>query len=57
MDPIRLSQMDDIDLIAAMRSSKGYGGELAKRLDSPTSINGRSIQGLRMQERSAQTPG
>lgn len=34
MDPIRLSQMDDIDLIAAMRSSKGYGGELARRLDS-----------------------
>ncbi|MFA7036171.1 MAG: HD domain-containing protein, partial [Methanosarcina sp.] len=34
MDPFRLRQMDDIDLIAAMRSSKGYGGELARRLDS-----------------------
>ncbi|AKB27352.1 Putative dNTP triphosphohydrolase, Archaeal subgroup [Methanosarcina siciliae T4/M] len=34
LDPKRLRQMDDIDLVAAMRNSSGHGGELSKRLDA-----------------------
>lgn len=34
LDPSRLRQMDDTDLIAAMRNASGYGGELARRLDT-----------------------
>lgn len=34
LDPKRLRQMDDIDLIAAMRNSSGHGGELSRRLDA-----------------------
>ena len=34
LDPSRLRQMDDTDLIAAMRSASGHGGELARRLDA-----------------------
>lgn len=34
LDPAGLRQMDDIDLVAAMRKSRGHGGELARRLDS-----------------------
>ena len=34
LDPLRLRQMDDIDLIAAMRSATGYAGELSRLLDA-----------------------
>ncbi|KKG15389.1 HD domain-containing protein [Methanosarcina sp. 2.H.T.1A.15] len=34
LDPARLRQMDDTDLIAAMRNASGYAGELARRLDA-----------------------
>jgi HD superfamily phosphohydrolase len=34
LDPSRLRQMDDTDLIAAMRNASGYAGELARRLDA-----------------------
>ncbi|AKB35249.1 Putative dNTP triphosphohydrolase, Archaeal subgroup [Methanosarcina siciliae C2J] len=34
LDPKRLRQMDDIDLVAAMRNSSGHGEELSKRLDA-----------------------
>jgi len=34
LDPKRLRQMDDIDLIASMRNSSGHGGELTRRLDA-----------------------
>jgi uncharacterized protein len=34
LDPLELRQMDDIDLIAAMRKATGYAGELSKRLDA-----------------------
>jgi len=34
LDPFRLRQMDDIDLVAAMRNSTGYAEELSKRLDT-----------------------
>lgn len=33
LDPSGLRQMDDIDLVAAMRKATGYTGELSKRLD------------------------
>ncbi|HOW14453.1 HD domain-containing protein [Methanosarcina sp.] len=34
LDPFRLRQMDDTDLVSAMRNSKGHGGELARKLDA-----------------------
>jgi len=34
LDPSRLRQMDDIDLVAAMRNATGYAGELSRRLDT-----------------------
>lgn len=34
LDPFRLRQMDDIDLVAAMRNATGYAGELSRRLDA-----------------------
>ncbi len=34
LDPFRLRQMDDIDLLAAMRNATGYAGELSRRLDA-----------------------
>lgn len=34
LDPSGLRQMDDIDLVAAMRNSTGYAGELSRRLDA-----------------------
>mgnify|MGYP000988684431 CR=1 FL=1 len=34
LDPFKLRQMDDIDLIAAMRNSTGYAKELSRRLDT-----------------------
>lgn len=34
LDPLRLRQMDDIDLIAAMRNATGYAGELSRLLDA-----------------------
>ncbi len=34
LDPFRLRQMDDIDLIAAMRNATGYAGELSRLLDA-----------------------
>ena len=34
LDPSRLRQMDDIDLVAAMRNATGYAGELSRRLDA-----------------------
>lgn len=34
LDPFRLRQMDDIDLVAAMRNTTGYAGELSRRLDT-----------------------
>ncbi len=34
LDPFRLRQMDDIDLVAAMRNATGYAEELSKRLDT-----------------------
>lgn len=34
LDPFRLRQMDDIDLVAAMRNSTGYAEELSQRLDA-----------------------
>ena len=34
LDPSRLRQMDDTDLIAAMRNASGHAGELARRLDA-----------------------
>ncbi len=33
LDPSGLRQMDDIDLVAAMRKATGYAGELSRRLD------------------------
>ncbi|MDD4497643.1 MAG: HD domain-containing protein [Methanosarcinaceae archaeon] len=33
LDPLRLREMDDIDLVAAMRQAGGYAGELSRRLD------------------------
>jgi HD superfamily phosphohydrolase len=33
LDPSGLRQMDDIDLVAAMRKASGYAGELSRRLD------------------------
>lgn len=34
LDPSGLRQMDDIDLVAAMRNATGYAGELSRRLDA-----------------------
>jgi uncharacterized protein len=34
LDPFRLRQMDDIDLIAAMRNATGYAEELSRLLDA-----------------------
>ena len=34
LDSSGLRQMDDIDLVAAMRNAKGYAGELSRRLDA-----------------------
>jgi HD superfamily phosphohydrolase len=34
LDPAGLRQMDDIDLIAAMRKAMGYAGDLSRRLDA-----------------------
>lgn len=34
LDPSRLRQMDDTDLVAAMRKATGYAGELSRRLDT-----------------------
>jgi uncharacterized protein len=34
LDPSGLRQMDDIDLVAAMRKATGYAGELSRRLDA-----------------------
>jgi HD superfamily phosphohydrolase len=34
LDPGKLREMDDIDLIAAMRNAGGYTGELCKKLDT-----------------------
>jgi HD superfamily phosphohydrolase len=34
LDPSRLRQMDDIDLVAAMRNATGYAGEIARLLDA-----------------------
>jgi HD superfamily phosphohydrolase len=34
LDPFRLRQMDDIDLVAAMRTTTGYAGELSRLLDA-----------------------
>ncbi|MGI5993244.1 MAG: HD domain-containing protein [Methanosarcina sp.] len=34
LDPLRLRQMDDTDLIASMRNATGYAGELSRLLDA-----------------------
>lgn len=34
LDPLKLRQMDDIDLVAAMRCAGGRGGELSKNLEA-----------------------
>lgn len=34
LDPLRLRQMDDIDLVASMRNATGYAGELSRLLDA-----------------------
>lgn len=34
LDPFKLRQMDDIDLLAAMRSATGYAQDLSRRLDA-----------------------
>ncbi|MCC4765165.1 HD domain-containing protein [Methanosarcina sp. DH1] len=34
LDPFKLRQMDDIDLIASMRNAAGYAGELSRLLDA-----------------------
>ncbi|MCQ1536055.1 HD domain-containing protein [Methanosarcina sp. KYL-1] len=34
LDPSKLRQMDDIDLVAAMRRASGHGEELSRRLDT-----------------------
>lgn len=34
LDPSGLRQMDDIDLVAAMRKATGYAGEFSRRLDA-----------------------
>ena len=34
LDPFRLRQMDDIDLVASMRNAAGYAGELSRLLDA-----------------------
>jgi len=34
LDSFKLRQMDDIDLLAAMRNATGYAGELSRRLDA-----------------------
>ena len=34
LDPSRLRQMDDIDLVAAMRNATGYAGEISRLLDA-----------------------
>jgi uncharacterized protein len=34
LDPLRLRQMDDIDLTASMRNATGYAGELSRLLDA-----------------------
>jgi len=34
LDPLRLKQMDDIDLVASMRNATGYAGELSRLLDA-----------------------
>ena len=34
LDPFKLRQMDDIDLVASMRNATGYAGELSRLLDA-----------------------
>jgi HD superfamily phosphohydrolase len=34
IDPLKLRQMDDIDLVASMRNATGYAGELSRMLDA-----------------------